>query len=49
MIFGCVTVSMDKEIKMFPGAFHNLYQEVPEVRLQAVDDTIRWIRQRVPH
>jgi alpha-beta hydrolase superfamily lysophospholipase len=40
---------MDKEIKMFPGAFHNLYQEVPEVRLQAVDDTIRWIRQRVPH
>lgn len=41
------TVSMDKQIKIFEAAYHNLYQEVPEVRRQALDDTVGWIRQRI--
>lgn len=40
--------STDKELKVFPAASHNLYLEVPDVRLQALQDTVEWITARLP-
>ena len=36
----------DKTIKVFPGAAHNLFMELPEVKKQVFDDVIRWIERR---
>lgn len=39
--------STDKELKIFPSAFHHLYLELPEVRHEALQDTVDWIAARV--
>lgn len=39
--------STDKTIKMFPSAYHHLYLELPEVRHEALQDTVDWITARV--
>lgn len=38
----------DKTFKRFPSAFHNLFRELPEVRNEALADTVRWIIDRIP-
>lgn len=40
--------SEDKELKVFPAASHNLYLEMSDVRLQALQDTVEWITARLP-
>jgi len=40
--------STDKNLKVFNGALHNLFHEVPEVREEAFSDVVQWISQRVP-
>lgn len=42
------SASVDKELKVFPAASHNLYLEVPEVRLEALQQTVDWITARLP-
>ncbi|KAG0725363.1 Monoglyceride lipase [Chionoecetes opilio] len=42
------SASTDKELKVFPAASHNLYLEVSEVRLEALQDTVEWITTRLP-
>lgn len=39
--------STDKRLKLFPGAFHNLFLEYPEVRHEALQDAVDWITARV--
>ncbi len=36
----------DKEVKEFQGAAHNLYMELPDVRNEALFDTVQWIIKR---
>ena len=38
----------DKELKIFPDAYHHLYLEPLEVREEALSDSIRWISHRIP-
>lgn len=38
--------SIDRTIKIYPGAFHSLYIETQETRDKAVQDTIDWITVR---
>ena len=39
--------STDKNLKVYPGAQHNLYHELPECREEAFTDTVQWICQRI--
>ncbi|XP_076040106.1 monoglyceride lipase-like [Oratosquilla oratoria] len=39
--------SKDKTIKIFPKAYHHLYLELPDVRRQALQDTVEWITHRL--
>ncbi|XP_042212007.1 monoglyceride lipase-like [Homarus americanus] len=39
--------SSDKTLKMFPLAYHHLYLELPEVRHEALQDTVDWITARI--
>lgn len=39
--------SKDKSFKIYPGAFHHLYCETPEVRQEAMTETVDWIMHRV--
>ncbi|XP_071550064.1 monoglyceride lipase-like isoform X2 [Panulirus ornatus] len=39
--------SSDKTLKIFPEAFHHLYLELPEIRHEALQDTVDWIIARV--
>jgi len=41
------SVSKDKKFKAFPDAGHNLFSEYPDVRKEALHDTVNWIEQRV--
>ena len=41
--------STDKNLKVFPGALHNLYHEIAEVREEAFGDTVQWICQHIPN
>ena len=37
----------DKELKVYPGAFHNLLMELPETRQATFDDINKWIVERI--
>jgi len=37
----------DKNLKMFPDAFHHLYLEIPAVREEALSDSVNWICERI--
>ncbi|KAK7081662.1 hypothetical protein SK128_006710 [Halocaridina rubra] len=39
--------STDKNIKIFPGAYHHLYLECPDIRHEALQDTVDWIAARI--
>jgi len=36
----------DKTLRRFPGARHELFNELPEVRRRAMDEVVAWIRER---
>ena len=36
----------DKEIKEYEGSAHNLYMELPEVRKCALEQSVRWVKDR---
>ena len=40
-------VTTDKDLKIFPEAYHNLYIELNEVRQEALKDTVDWICERI--
>lgn len=39
----------DKHLKVYPKGQHHLYREIKAIRQEALDDTVAWIRQRVPN
>ena len=39
--------SEDKTLTWFPGAYHNLYQELQPTRRKALEDIAAWIRDRL--
>ena len=39
--------SEDKELKEYPGAFHNLLMELPDTRQSTFEDINKWIVERI--
>ena len=39
--------SEDKQIKLFPGASHQLFLEYPAVRREALADIAKWVKDRI--
>ena len=38
----------DKTLRTFPGAWHNLFRELPDVRQEAVNSTVHWLIEHIP-
>ena len=39
---------LDKTIKTYPGAYHELFNEIPETRAEALGEVLRWIQAHTP-
>ena len=48
MLLSCFRKRMsDKELKEYPGAFHNLLMELPDTRQATFEDINKWIVEKI--